>query len=271
MTNSVSRASSSSSKNRRHRKNDAHKAKPHHLDETQKNKSMFSGGCDALNGHYFDCSSYSQADRFVNTLKEIIEHVGRTYKYGGDIRATIDNLELFKVPAPLDPADNYQDVLTSSGRVSKSARDQVSFIENETFRQEIQAYVKRKGILQSNVQQSYSLVLGQCTEMMKNKLKSSDNWLKIKSNQDVLELLSEIRSITFCFEDQKYQPLSIHQAKTEFYAFRQGNMNNADYLQRFRNLSDIAISLQGNVHDKAILKIACADEFNSEFIDLDSE
>ena len=118
---------------------------------------MFSGGCDALNGHYFDCSIYSQADRFVNTLKEIIECVGRTYKYGGDIRATIDNDKLYKVPVPHDPADDYQDILTANGRVSKTARDQVSFVENETFRQEIQSYVKRKGILQSNVQQAFFL------------------------------------------------------------------------------------------------------------------
>ena len=40
-----------------------------------------------------------------------------------------------------------------------------------------------------------------------------------------------------------------------FYAFRQFNQSNAKYLQKFRNLVDIATSLGGNLHDEAVSRI----------------
>ena len=37
----------------------------------------------------------------------------------------------------------------------------------------IDIYVKRDGILDENLQKSYSLINGQCTELLKSKLKTS--------------------------------------------------------------------------------------------------
>lgn len=88
-----------------------------------------------------------------------------------------------------------------------------------------------------------------------NKLRSSSQWETIKTDQDALALLEEIRSITFRFEEQTYPILSLHNTKAMFYAFRQFNQSNAKYLQKFRNLVDIATSLGGNLHDEAVSRI----------------
>ena len=53
--------------------------------------NKFKGNCAELNGCVFDCSDYKQADNFVTTLKRISEHIGATYKHGGDIRSSIIN------------------------------------------------------------------------------------------------------------------------------------------------------------------------------------
>ena len=90
---------------------------------------------------------------------------------------------------------------------------------------------------------------------MKEKLKASTNWDGIKSTQDVLLLIGLIKTITFLFDDQKYPILPIHNAKTVFYSFRQQDLTNDLYLQRFQNLSDIATSMGGNLHDDAISKM----------------
>ncbi len=60
----------------------------------------FSGGITELKNHFYDCSSYDQTDRFVRTTKAVWEHVGRTYKYGGDIRATIEFGSKYRIPKP---------------------------------------------------------------------------------------------------------------------------------------------------------------------------
>ena len=68
-------------------------------------------------------------------------------------------------------------------------------------------------------------------------------------------LLEEIRGIIFKFEEQRNPIMAIHKAKSMFYCFRQLGLSNADYLQKFRNLADIATSLGGNLHDNAVSRI----------------
>ena len=43
------------------------------------------------------------------------------------------------------------------------------------FKGEIDAYIKRKGILDNNIKKAYSLVLGQCTDLLQSKLKQQAN------------------------------------------------------------------------------------------------
>ena len=76
--------------------------------------SSFSGGIDELKGHYYDCSSYKQADKFVTTTKAIKEYVGKNYTNGGDIRATLESMEEFPIENPEDPSDNWTQTLVRS-------------------------------------------------------------------------------------------------------------------------------------------------------------
>ena len=130
-----------------------------------------------------------------------MEHVGTEYKYGGDICSSINNSTLFALPLPVVPDDT------------------VNALTRSIFTKKIDLYVKRDGILDENLQKAYSLIFGQCTELLKSKLKSSVNWDAMSSNYDMFALLEAINTIIYKFDDQKYLPLSLHNAKTNFYNF----------------------------------------------------
>ena len=72
----------------------------------------------------------------------------------------------------------------------------------------------------------------------------------------MLGLLDAIKTIIYKFEDKKYLPLSLHHVKRNFYAFRQGNLPNPDYLDLFMNLVDMAESYDAKLYDQAMFKIA---------------
>ena len=72
----------------------------------------------------------------------------------------------------------------------------------------------------------------------------------------MLGLLDTIKTIIYKFEVQKYLPLSLHHAKRNFYAFRQGNLPNPDYFDRFMNLVDMAESYDAKLYDQAMFKTA---------------
>ena len=120
----------------------------------------------------------------------------------------------------------------------------------------IDLYVKQDGIFDENLQKAYSRIFGQCTNLLMSKLKSSVNWDAMSYIYVMFALLEVIKTIIYKFKDQKYLPLSLHNTKTNFYNFRQGMMTNPDYLDKFMNLTDMAESYEGTLHDAAVFKIA---------------
>ena len=115
--------------------------------------------------------------------------------------------------------------------------------------------------MDDNVQKTYALVIGQCTDLLQSKLKQQSSWATISQAQDAIALLALIKTITFRFEDQKFLPLALYQSKSNLSNIRQGTMSNDDYLQRFQNLVDVASAYNGQLYDQAIVDI-CAEKLH---------
>ena len=122
-----------------------------------------------------------QADKFITAIKRISEHVGTEYKYGGDIRSSIENSTRFAIPLPVVPDD--------------TANSLTRLIANK----KVDLCVNRDRILDENLQKVYSLIFGQCTKLLKSKLKSSVNWEDMSSTYDMLALLEAINTIIYKF------------------------------------------------------------------------
>ena len=131
-------------------------------------KPKFKGNCAELQGFLFDCSDYKQADNFVNTLKRVSEHVGAEFKHGGDIRSSIINGKEMNIPIPVAPSI-----------VNPAAPTPEEQVLQMIFKGEIDAYIKRKSVLEDNIQKAYLLVLGQCTNLLQSKLKQQSSWAQV--------------------------------------------------------------------------------------------
>ena len=76
---------------------------------------------------------------------------------------------------------------------------------------------------------------------------------------DMFTLLEAIKKIIYKFEYQRYLPLYLHNAKTNFYNFRQGTMTNIDYLDKFTNLTDLDEDEQSTINAAAReIYLSCA-------------
>ena len=201
----------------------------------------FHGDCTELKDQIYDCSDYRQADRFHQTTKKLVEYVGREYTYGGDIASSLSNLRLFEIPIPVAPVPDDPDNITAADRQAEKLHEK-----------RLEMCLKREMILGDNVQKAYSLILGQSTDLLQTKLKQQTEWDMVSSNRDGIELLRLIQQIVFKFEDQKYLPLALYNAKAHLYSFRQGNLTCDEYLKKFTSLVDIATSYEGQLHDTPI-------------------
>ena len=77
------------------------------------------------------------------------------------------------------------------------------------FKMEVDAYVKFNSI-KVNVQKAYSMVLVQCTKLLKSKTNKIKGWNQSPIKYYFLYLVDLIKSIIFKFKDQKYPDISFH-------------------------------------------------------------
>ena len=84
---------------------------------------------------------------------------------------------------------------------------------------EVYKYVKRRNRLQANLEKSYALILGQCTELTHMKLEGLPEWESTYDISDGIKLLKMIESLAHQATDQEYYPhipLLINQKRVLF-------------------------------------------------------
>jgi hypothetical protein len=145
-----------------------------------------------LKNFIYDCSDSRQADIFTKTTKEIAEYVGRTYRYGSDARLAIENLGRPNLSLPTDPSDTATKTETRIGE------------------KDVDEYVKKKTYLEENIKTMYSLVWGQCTDVIRARIEALDTYDVMSSKGDSITLLKSIKALIYNFQIQKYQPLACH-------------------------------------------------------------
>jgi hypothetical protein len=126
----------------------------------------------------FDCVDGEQADQYAVTIKEIAEYICSNYAYGADIRWSLEHEALSVVSRPKKPADD------------------ADAIDTRIFEKEVYEYVNRKAKHTENSRKLVLLILGQCTEYLRAKLKALPEYLGIKEDFNVFNLIKAIKGIT---------------------------------------------------------------------------
>jgi hypothetical protein len=178
----------------------------------------FEGSCEGLKGHVYDVLDHRQADAFAKTTKELALYAGKTLKEGDDVRLAVLNLALpvlDRPTQPLDPDNEYQKM---------------------DYMTDLKIHRTRVAQMASNMRSLFSLIIGQCSESMINKLESTNEFKTISDSSDSIELLKAIKKVSFHYESQKYGPLAMHNAFIMFCTCRQDECTTIEsYLETFNN------------------------------------
>ena len=162
----------------------------------------FEGREPRLQGHIYDWTGERTPERYIRTTREISTYVGVVYtKYTADFTAAVDTLELNDPEEP--PAPNPANLVEF---------ERWKYVYKE-YMNKLQEYTNfRSGL--------YNLVMGQCTEALKERLKSHDDF--IGASQDGISLLVLIRSLLHTFEERRKLADGLSDVKMAFYRLRQG-------------------------------------------------
>ena len=135
-------------------------------------------------------------------MKELLAHVSLTYKeYTTELKEGLESLALVDPTAPDNPPEG----------------NPVAF---EIWKMDIKEYREKLKVFANFRAGLYSLVLGQCTDALQERLKSHHDFQT--ANQDSIALLVIIQSLIHTFEENCKLSDAIMDIKEKFYKFYQG-------------------------------------------------
>ena len=160
-------------------------------------------GCEPrLHGHIYVWTGERTPERYIRMTREISTYVGVVYtKYTADFTAAVDTLELTDPEEPPAP-------------------DPANLIAFERWKYEYKEHMNKVQEYTNFHSGLYNLVMGQCTESLKERLKSHKDF--IGASQNGISLLVLICSLLHTFEERRKLADGLSDVKMAFYKLRQG-------------------------------------------------
>jgi hypothetical protein len=119
---------------------------------------------------------------FSKTTKAIAGHVGKTYRYGNDIWLAVQNLTTTVMDVPKDLADTATNV------------------QKRIWKKKVDEFVKRELYFEENMQTLYSLIWGQCSDVMQARVEALSDYDTMSESGDSLALLKAIKVQAYNFQ-----------------------------------------------------------------------
>jgi hypothetical protein len=186
--------------------------------------TAFKGHTIEMNGHVFECfHEGTKQGQFTKTLEALGEYIAKNIKNPGDMMSLTEELTTPTVTRPnaLDDKEKA-DVLTYT-----------------IWLEEVSAYTKRLGIIRQNMKAVFAVIWGQCSESLKDKVKSLADYKSKVTEGDCVWLLTHIKAIMLQFEGQRSLFLSLADASRNLTVFRQNDLSLTSYKTEFENLVDV--------------------------------
>ena len=136
-----------------------------------------------MNGHVFQCfNKCEDKKQFSKTVEALGDYIAKKLKYPGDMASLTKDFVRPEIPKPTEL------------EVSETNRLVLAIWEKK-----VAAYCTRTDDPDSNVKTAYAVIWGQCSEAMKAKLTSLDDFETKSHESDCVWTLKEIKGITYCF------------------------------------------------------------------------
>ncbi|KAG7353502.1 hypothetical protein IV203_002857 [Nitzschia inconspicua] len=201
------------------------------------NPVTFQGNCKDLAGHLYILDG--EEDLFIKTTRAIGEYIAARFKDAGEFRLAMDpeNLGFEELEEPKDPDDSAYGVVLKCWEIA------------------LKSYQDAKQTRISNQKKAFSLILGQCSQAVRSRLRSCKSWTKLSQKSDVIGLLKILQS-SLHDAPGRYESDIINDALDRFSMFGQNGLSVNEYHSQLKGLVDALEYSEGTIglSDKRIMK-----------------
>ncbi len=193
----------------------------------------FRGDTAELNENVFEChGDCATRPQYKKTLDALYAYVKIRMPYPEDLRPLFqDNITLPEISPLMRPTGPDIDEL-----------DKFDYMEAR------KEYNKRQQQLLSNLAALFALIIGQCSDAMRAKLKSVDQWTTAFVTNNCQWLFQQIRGVTLEFDHTKSPLLSLIDVKEKFISCRQRPQDSLEaYLEVLRTWAEMLETYGGSI------------------------
>ena len=142
----------------------------------------------SLKHHVFDYQEAQPAQKYRENIEALKIYIGKNYhKHTAALMASLNTLEL-PIPNTLDELQE-----TDAVKIAKMKKWELQFKQRE----------EQCDIYMNFLAGFYALIWGQCTVILRDKLRGHQSFEAIEQSQDGLALLKLIKTITHTYDDAK--------------------------------------------------------------------
>ena len=113
--------------------------------------------------------------------------------------------------------------------------------------------------------QGFSLILGQCTQLLQDKMKQDTEWNVVSTSYGSLTLYRLIENTILGQTEDQYPFETVYNQELGFYAFRRDNMSNPQWYERFNTKVDAGEAIGVTRKHKVLLGYVAQEIYTQNF------
>jgi hypothetical protein len=130
-----------------------------------------------------------------------------------------------------------------------------------TFRERNTSMIKHRG-------QDFSLIQGQCTQFLQDNMKQDTDWNTMSISYDPLTLYRFIERTVLAQTEDQYPFSTVYDHDLSYYLFKQDNLSNPQWYERFNTKVDISGAIGVTRQHKVFLEYVAQESYTRAFKDL---
>jgi hypothetical protein len=130
-----------------------------------------------------------------------------------------------------------------------------------TFRERNTNLIKHRG-------QDFSLIQGQCTQLLQDKMKQDMDWNTVDISYDPLTLYQLIERTVLAQAEDQYPFATVYDQELSFYSFKQENLSNPQWYEHLNTKVDISGATGVTRQHNVLLEYVAQESYTRAFMDL---
>ena len=168
--------------------------------------------------------------------------------------------------APMELAILQNEIAEAAFQDAQDVEVDLTKDERSEYEGRWKSHNVRKAKLEAHRGQAYSLMIGQCTQLLQDKMKQDPDWQAISASYEPLRLYRLIEKLTLSQTEDQYPFETVYEQEVLFYSFRQGDkMSNSQWYERFNTKIDVSTAIGVTRKHKVLLEYVSQDLHNQAY------